>query len=144
MSKIPPAAAKKQAGKIPSSPTTREQPIAFSFKYLNLNSHPKFNTLNCKTGYFEKLVERLNALSSYTAKELQQSVSDALRFHPHKWDHTTEPHGFGLKIPQLEDIPGWQFSISSNEYGRIHGFFLDHIFHLVWLDPNHLLYSKKR
>ncbi len=43
---------------------------------------------------------------------------------------------------QLVDIP-YQFSLSSNEHGRVHGFFIDEVFYIVWLDPDHLLYPAK-
>ncbi|QXE21583.1 hypothetical protein B6N60_00260 [Richelia sinica FACHB-800] len=35
----------------------------------------------------------------------------------------------------------YQFQLSSNEYGRVHGFFIENVFYIVWLDPDHLLYS---
>ncbi|QKQ77934.1 hypothetical protein FBB35_25410 [Nostoc sp. TCL240-02] len=64
------------------------------------------------------------------------------RCHPIKWEDTREK-AFGLpNEEQLVDIP-YQFSISSNEHGRVHGFFIDEIFYIVWLDPDHLLYPAK-
>jgi hypothetical protein len=32
--------------------------------------------------------------------------------------------------------------VSANEYGRVHGFFIGNVFYIVWLDPDHKLYSK--
>jgi hypothetical protein len=60
--------------------------------------------------------------------------------HPIKWEDTSE-NKFGFpNEEQLVDTP-YQFSISSNEHGRVHGFFIAEVFYIVWLDPNHLLYS---
>lgn len=39
-----------------------------------------------------------------------------------------------------DTVEPYQFSLSSHVNGRVHGFFLDHVFHIVWLDPNHRLY----
>jgi hypothetical protein len=68
--------------------------------------------------------------------------SSALRCHPIKWEDTSE-NGFGLlNEEQLVDTP-YQFSISANKHGRVHGFLIDEVFYIVWLDPGHLLYPAK-
>jgi hypothetical protein len=33
--------------------------------------------------------------------------------------------------------------LTANEYGRVHGFFLDEVFYVVWLDPDHKLYPTR-
>jgi hypothetical protein len=84
----------------------------------------------------------LKVLSGLTAQELLLNRSSALKCHPIKWEDTSED-GFGLpNEEQLVDTP-YQFSLSSNEHGRVHGFFIDQVFYIIWLDPNHRLYSKK-
>jgi hypothetical protein len=84
----------------------------------------------------------LKALSSLTAQELLVNRSSSLRCHPIRWADTSE-NGFGIpNEEQLVDTP-YQFSLSSNEYGRVHGFFIDEIFYIVWLDPDHQLYPRK-
>ena len=62
-----------------------------------------------------------------------------MRCHTHEWKATSEPSGFGLK-GQLGQCEGWQFQISSNEHGRVHGIFINDVFFVVWLDPEHALY----
>lgn len=92
--------------------------------------------------YWLTLLERLKALSSLTAKGLLSNRSRTLRCHPIQWEDTSES-GFGLlNEEQLVDTP-YQFSLSSNEHGRVHGFFIEQIFYIVWLDPDHLLYYAK-
>jgi len=50
---------------------------------------------------------------------------------------------FGLpNEEQVVDTP-YQFSLSSNEHGRVHGFLIDEVFYIVWLDPDHQLYPAK-
>jgi hypothetical protein len=35
----------------------------------------------------------------------------------------------------------WQFSASTNEHGRVHGFIIGNTFFIRWFDPEHKLYS---
>jgi hypothetical protein len=112
--------------------------ISFSFKYFFPN-HDKFRCHDREINYLLKLLDRLKALSDLTAIELIQNGSQALRCHSIDWENTTE-RSFGIPAEdQLVDRP-YQFSLSSNEHGRVHGFFIDEVFYIVWLDPNHFLY----
>ncbi len=113
---------------------------SFSFRYLQ-NDNPKFTILNRDARYFESLLIRLRDLSTLTFTEIINNRSKSLRCHLIDWKDTTEPNGFG--IPNEEQIvnSAYQFQISSNEHGRVHGFFLENIFYIVWLDPNHNLYQ---
>ncbi|MFH5185697.1 hypothetical protein ACHHV8_25320 [Paenibacillus sp. TAB 01] len=87
-----------------------------------------------------KLIERMQNLSTVKALEAKTSLSKSLRFHGTDWSDTTE-ESFGLpNEEQLVDKP-WQFEISANEHGRVHGFFIGNVFNVVWFDPRHLLYS---
>ncbi|HYW17789.1 MAG TPA: hypothetical protein VE956_00505 [Nodularia sp. (in: cyanobacteria)] len=117
------------------------QGISFSFKYYQ-DDHKKFFCTEKDVIYWRTLLDRLKALSSLTAQDLLINRSSSLRCHPIKWEDTSES-GFGLpNEEQLVDTP-YQFSLSSNKHGRVHGFFIDEIFYIVWLDPDHLLYSAK-
>lgn len=119
----------------------KPQGISFSFKYYQ-DGHSKFSCNGKTTIYWLTLVDRLKALSSLSNQELLVNRSSTLRCHPIKWEDTSE-NGFGLpNEEQLVDTP-YQFSLSSNEYGRVHGFFIDEVFYVVWLDPDHLLYPAK-
>ena len=59
----------------------------------------------------------------------------------HDWERTTEPFGFSSINAQLRQCEAWQFQLSANEHGRIHGLLLDDVFYVVWLDPKHSLYA---
>lgn len=114
--------------------------ISFSFKYYQ-DKHNKFGYRGKEVNYWLNLLDRLKSLSSLTIQELLVDRSKSLRCHPIKWEDTSEKNGFGFPHEeQLVDTP-YQFSLSSNEYGRVHGFFIDNVFYIVWLDPDHLLYS---
>ena len=115
--------------------------ISFSFKYLETDHH-KFKWVDREISYLMTLLERLKSVSSLTTIEMIQNGSHALRCHAIDWSDTSE-QCFGIPCEeQLVDKP-YQFSLSSNAHGRVHGFFIDEIFYIVWLDPNHLLYSSK-
>jgi hypothetical protein len=133
--------AKGSTSGIQSTKLKPPQGISFSFKYYQ-DSHSKFSCNGKEAIYWLTLLERLKALCSLTAQELLVNRSSTLRCHPIKWEDTSE-NGFGLpNEEQLVDIP-YQFSLSSNEHGRVHGFFIDEVFYIVWLDPDHLLYPAK-
>lgn len=115
--------------------------ISFSFKYLKTD-HDKFKWIDREINYLITLLDRLKSVSNLTAIEMIQNGSNALRCHSIEWDDTRE-QCFGIPSEdQLVDKP-CQFSLLSNAHGRVHGFFINEIFYVVWLDPKHLLYNLK-
>lgn len=113
--------------------------ISFSYKYFQLN-HDRFSVVGRDSAYLMILLERLRDLSSWNSLDLKQNGSKSLRCHPIAWEDTCEL-SFGIpNEDQLIDKP-YQFSLSSNEHGRVHGFFIEEIFYVVWLDPDHNLYQ---
>jgi hypothetical protein len=114
--------------------------IGFSFRYFK-DDNDKFSVRGRDATYLQALLLRLRDLSTLTFEEIINNRSKSLRCHPIKWSDTTEPNGFGLpNEDKLVDTP-YQFQISANEHGRVHGFFIENIFYIVWLDPDHNLYS---
>lgn len=94
-----------------------------------------------KEGYVQTLMERLKSLSTWTVNEFASGGSKALRNHPIKWEDTARPDGF--KLPdQYDGYTPFQFSLSVNEWGRVHGLLIDDTFHVVWLDQDHRVYPK--
>jgi len=132
-------------------PIPKQHPlISISFKYLDKN-HDIFSKIflereSYQAKYFEKVFDRFKNLSQLTRLELdneQRKNPKTWRFHSIDWEETSQKRGFGFpKENDLVDIP-YQFSVSSNEYGRIIGFFIGHIFYVVWLDHQHKLYPKR-
>ncbi|MFB2896487.1 hypothetical protein ACE1CI_26545 [Aerosakkonemataceae cyanobacterium BLCC-F50] len=124
---------KRQDVKIPEG-------ISFSFRYYQ-DDKEKFSIDKRDAKYLSSLLRRLRDLSQLKADEVINNQSKSLRCHGIHWQDTTEPHGFGiLHEDQLVSTP-YQFQISANEYGRVHGFFSENVFYIVWLDPDHNLYS---
>ena len=112
--------------------------VSFSYKYFQSN-HRKFSVASRKPEYLTALLERLRDISAWTAQELITNRSKTLRCHPISWNDTTETCFSISGEEQLVDTP-YQFSLSSNEHGRVHGFFIEDVFYIVWLDPDHKLY----
>ena len=119
---------------------TVDSELKFSFKFFDNSDNdlcpPKF-----RVGYVQALMERLQALSSWTLQDFTTRQDKSLRNHPHDWDKTSRPVGFSHLNDYFRDYPGWQFCVSANEYGRVHGVIINDTFYVIWLDQNHRLYS---
>lgn len=139
MARIKPTRLKKTSS-IHPSPNVDSETIRFSFKHLALD-HKKFSIEGKNHDYFGKVLERLKSMSTLKASEIFSNRSSALRAHPIDWEGTTEKNGFTHLNSQLKQVPAYQFQISSNEHGRVHGFILSNIFFVIWFDPDHNLYA---
>ena len=84
--------------------------------------------------YLGALLERMREISGMRLSEFMKP-SKTLRSHSHDWQDTTEREGYAHLSPQLQGCTPWQFSVSANEHGRIHGILIDAVFYVVWLDP---------
>jgi hypothetical protein len=118
-------------------------PLLVSFKLLDLQGNAKFSTIHCGDGYLQRLLERLRDIGLTTLNRFKLPGS-SLRSHTIDFAQTSEPDGFVSLNAQLRDSEAWQCSISSNEYGRLHGILIEETFYIVWIDPCHLLYCADR
>ena len=133
-------ASPKQTGQIPIAKAPIEQCIRFSFKYLDTTSNKKFDLQHCKGGYLSKFLARLKDLEGWRLKDFRGG-DPTLRGHPIRFLETTEPQGFTCLNLQLRQHEAWQFSLTANKHGRVHGLLMDDVFYIVWLDPAHKLYQ---
>ena len=135
----PKAAPSSQSIKTQSIPNDT---VRFTFKYYQTASE-KFHANDRDPNYFLTLLERLKNVCTLTATFFRNNGSDALRSHVIGWEETTETDGFSCFNNQLKDYASshaYQFSVSANAHGRVHGFLIDDLFYVVWLDPTHKLY----
>ncbi|WP_202393063.1 hypothetical protein [Alteraurantiacibacter buctensis] len=93
-----------------------------------------------RDGYVQTLMERLKSMSSWTVLEFVTPRGKAARNHPIAWEQTSRPKGFAHLPEQLRDSPAFQFTLTANAHGRVHGLLIDDTFHVVWLDHDHRLY----
>lgn len=113
--------------------------VVFSFKYLDSTKH-EFR-LNHPNLEHDKLLERLKNISAWTWNEFFGEHGRSLRAHSVIWSDTDYKDGFNHLGPQLQDMDGYQFSISQQR-GRVLGLILDNVFYVVWLDADHRAYSQ--
>ena len=115
--------------------------VRFSFKFYDPN-HPDFHSRDRSPEYFAALLGRLKDLSTSHINEFTRRKSNqTTRFHPIDFtEDRVKADGFGMPGWDMND-DAWQFSLGANENGRVHGFLIEDVFYIVWLDPNHRLYS---
>jgi hypothetical protein len=114
--------------------------LRFSFRYLD-TTHPAFDVRSRGGNYFRRLVARLRELSALRAEEFLNNRSASLRIHRIDFsDARVALDGFGIPEMSNADELAWQFALSANEHGRVHGFLKGETFFIRWLDPDHNLY----
>lgn len=120
-------------------PTADLSAVTFSFKYLDLDTNAKFGMNGCDRGFLSEFLRELHRLSQGTVSEFCEYES---RRHSHHilFAQTSEPNGFVHLPEQVEPEEYWQFAVSEDHNWRVHGFFIDSVFYIVWLDPLHQLY----
>ena len=91
--------------------------------------------------YTRVLMERLRHLSSWKVSEFVGPCNKTVRNHSIDWQKTSRPNGFVHLPEQYMAYPAYQFSLTANEYGRVHGLIIDDTFYVIWLDCQHNLYS---
>ena len=118
--------------------------LRFSFKFLDTGD-PRFRGLERDVGYFRVLLARLRELSAMHLSEFRTNRSGTLRVHRIDFrDGRVGVKGFGIRGGEQYDRLGWQFALSANEHGRVHGFLVEDTFYIRWLDPDHNLYPGAR
>ena len=112
--------------------------VSINFKHL-VEKEKKYKYKKQSGRYFVKLLERLSGVCGMNKNEMTVINKKALRCHGIDFTETrVSESGFCLGEDINDDA--WQFQISSNEHGRVHGYFIVNIFYVVWLDPMHELY----
>lgn len=143
--------AKKRRRKFPKTPvqpmgrTPRPQVpdelLHFSFKYFQPN-HTLSQNVAFGNEYAKKLLAQFKELERYTIGFFCKSAPESLCVHRISWnDPKVAENGFGIHNGNEFDDEAWQFAITGNKHGRVHGFLFDNTFQVVWLDPNHNLYA---
>lgn len=128
--------------RIPTPSEIHQELVAFSFKYIELG-HEKYGLPDAelKKEYLGCLLERLKQISTMKFSEFRQA-GKTLRSHQIKWCDTTDPDGYAHLSEQMQACEPWQFSITRENLGRIHGLILGNVFYVVWIDHDHKLYSQ--
>lgn len=114
--------------------------LRFSFRYFSFSAKfcPPEDAAALR--YINVFMERLRSVSDLRVSEFRSSAGKALRAHRHDWACTSEAEGYAHLNEQLRQCEPWQFCLTANEHGRVHGILIDSVFYVVWLDPHHRLY----
>ena len=126
----------------PFEPPTDEVPLRFSFKHLDL-TNPKFCTERCQQGYLLRFLGRLRDVCTISVREFKTNRSRSLKAHPLDFSRSSETDGFAHLNEQLREEEAWQFEVTRNEHGRVHGLLIQDTFYIVWIDPDHLLLGNR-
>lgn len=130
------------AGSVHKARELPDDLVRFSFRHYTQSEKFCFPLDGGASSYFQVFFERLKDVSGLKLSEFTRP-GKTLRSHSHDWSGTTEKEGYVHLSQQLQECTPWQFSLSANEHGRVHGILIDEVFYVVWLDPNHSLYEKK-
>ena len=114
--------------------------IRFSFRHFSTNDKFGFPETGVER-YLPVLLDRLKCVSDYKVSDFRTNKSKSIRCHIHDWSRTTEPNGYSHLTSQLQECEPWQFCLSANEHGRIHGILIDEVFYVIWIDEKHKLYA---
>ena len=119
-------------------PTADQSPVILSFKYLDIDSKPKFSIEHCDAEFLRALIRELYMICEGQVCDLAEHNN---RRHSHQieFTQTTEPEGFVHLPEQVEPEVYWQFAVREHHTWRVHGFFIQSVFYVVWLDPRHQL-----
>ncbi|WP_377155911.1 hypothetical protein ACFJIX_27700 [Roseateles sp. UC29_93] len=115
--------------------------LHFSFRLLHSTGKFGHEQVTAAAPYLSTLLDRLRGLSTMRPDEFRRNRDRAWRIHPVQWSETTEKNGFKHLPSEMQQYVAWQFQLTANEHGRVHGILVEDVFYIVWLDPEHRLYQ---
>lgn len=130
----------EKSGRIHKDRELPDDLIRFSFRHLQATEKFGIHQTADLGAYLPQLLDRLKSVSDMRLSEFRANKDRSLRAHTHDWARTSEKEGYSHLTTQLRACEAWQFQLSANEHGRIHGILIDEVFYIVWVDPQHLLY----
>lgn len=118
--------------------------VIFSFQYFN-RLDELFNCGDTESAWFLNLVDTLRSVSQMTYEEFRdfKHANSGLRVHSHDWNRAIKKYPLNEKFLKQIENDTIQFSLSRAN-GRVHGFTIDNLVHIVWLDPHHNMYPMER
>lgn len=139
---------------VPSPQENENKKLVISFEYLctdnNKYSMDDIGNNRDMIQYYKDFYQRINEYSQFEnfKKEINENrkYRDRNHIHPINWKdpQIRESCFTSLNTALMEQIKDecWQLGINNHSF-RIHGFFIENIFYVVWLDPLHKLYKRK-
>ncbi len=113
--------------------------------FLYFRERDPFVTTSVDKTYAGALLERLTDVCGMTVRQMKEHRHSPLRCHPIRFAEASEKAGFDhVNADLLDGTEAYQFSLTSNKHGRVHGFFVGSVFYVVWVDPRHALHPAKK
>lgn len=139
-----------------------EERLRISFEYIDWDSE-EFFFHGLEVKYYQKFFDCLSKIQNCREVDILQQRCSALRpksiFNSSSSIRKSFPSFIIEKIQEnlfvedrdkqssrnkAKEIVSRAFEVSlSRNYGRVHGFLWNNIFHIVWIDPAHNLYPMK-
>lgn len=120
--------------------------VRFSFIYFD-RKHELFTCGKAPHGWFLVLFENLKEISKLTKNEFLYNPKYKNHYDPHQhnWSELDKRRHYPLPENMFEQIKDdcWQFRLSTSN-GRVHGFMIENVFYIVWLDPHHNFYPNEK
>jgi hypothetical protein len=112
--------------------------LVFSFEFFDRTEYcfSLGGVTSVCDNWFVSLLDTIKELSSKTWVEA--ASESHYNIHDHDWGKTN--FKFNFDFDTLYQLDCYQFALSAGK-GRVHGFKIDNIFYVYWLDPNHKMYD---
>lgn len=127
----------KTSGTLPitKANAAKDDRFKFSFVFLDLE-HEYFNLGGTCMKWYRTLLGRLSDMSQKNLNEMK--ACPTYRFHSHDMEKIEfKPSSYD------QQLDFYQISLGKG-LGRIHGYLIDGMFYVVWLDRHHNLYPDKK
>lgn len=127
--------------------------LVISYKYLCTNNS-KYSMEAVKDSkikiqyyndFYKKILEysQIDNFKAHISSNVWYRNSNHI--HPIDWnDRRIKEKNFScLPLKLMEQVKDDCYQLGINHAFRIHGFFIENVFYIVWLDPNHELYLRR-
>lgn len=136
------------------SNTKEDKHLVISYRYLDLNnSKYSLELLTDNRIYRQFITDFLKKIAEYSQHEdFKKYIREEGRYRDRNHIHLIDWKDKRIKESSFTCLSSdlmdqiredcWQLGINSTTF-RIHGFFIENVFYIVWLDPLHNMYYKK-
>lgn len=112
--------------------------IVISFLFLDVEN-ALFNLGNANEKWFFSLIKEIRGLTKLKKSEVYGKYRN--RYDPHNYIDKKEEK-LNIRHPLLIDEQKETCQLKLHEsFGRIHGFFIENVYYVVYLDPEHNMYD---
>lgn len=114
--------------------------VVFSFQFI-LQTGDEYALDKVSEAFLKTMILKLQEYGNLEPQNLRNKANHC---HPIDWNdpRVRRSNGFTHLDDQKGSYAAWQLYITTK--GRVYGFFSENVFHIVWFDPTHSLYPRKK